>query len=205
MSDDQTLQAYESQAGSFAERFKLHDRTYISERLPRVFKKGAQVLELGCGSGEDAATLLAKGIDIVASDASASLLQIASKRFPELSSRLVQIVLPQIPLSYGCFDGVFAIAVLQHLSLSSINLALRSIHRILRPGGIFLAKIFDTRPDLDSDQRDSKGRLMTLLPPEIFTPMLSSCGFRVVESTILNDVLDREGVVPREYVCERLK
>ena len=52
-------------------------RAMIWERLPRVFPSGGQILELGCGTGEDAVWLARAGYRVVATDASPEMIRIA--------------------------------------------------------------------------------------------------------------------------------
>ena len=48
--------------------------------LTRVFERGDRVLELNCGTGEDALFLAQNGISVTACDASEQMIQIASGR-----------------------------------------------------------------------------------------------------------------------------
>src|SRR5436309_2671167 len=45
--------------------------------LDRAFVSGARVLELNCGTGEDAVHLAARGVRVLATDASAAMLDLA--------------------------------------------------------------------------------------------------------------------------------
>jgi ubiquinone/menaquinone biosynthesis C-methylase UbiE len=97
-------------------------------------------------------------------DGSAEMIEIAKTNHPELNNRIKFALLPnRLPFEDNSFDGIIAITVLQHLPLNSIPVALHEIFRVLKSDGIFLAWVFDERPDLDSESRDPKGRLMTLL------------------------------------------
>jgi SAM-dependent methyltransferase len=55
-------------------------RGRVHARLNRHFKAGAQVLELGCGTGEDARHLAAQGVLVMATDASPKMLEIAAMK-----------------------------------------------------------------------------------------------------------------------------
>ena len=72
------------------------------------------MLKLGCGTGYDSNLLKSWGGDVVAIDASSEMLRIAEEKYPELSSCLRQLVLPDRNLfPDDTFDGVLAITVLQ--------------------------------------------------------------------------------------------
>lgn len=55
-------------------------RRMVWDRMDRLFARGERLLEIGCGTGEDASYLAAAGHRIVATDASASMLQVAQKK-----------------------------------------------------------------------------------------------------------------------------
>ncbi|MDX2161259.1 MAG: methyltransferase domain-containing protein [bacterium] len=52
-----------------------HLRARVGRRLLRHFKPGAAVLELGCGTGEDARFLAAHGFRVIATDTSAGMIE----------------------------------------------------------------------------------------------------------------------------------
>jgi SAM-dependent methyltransferase len=53
-------------------------RRRVWERLEAAFAPGQQVLELACGTGEDALHLARRGVRVLATDASAAMLEIAA-------------------------------------------------------------------------------------------------------------------------------
>ena len=55
-------------------------RRQVWERLEQVFAPGERLLELNCGTGEDAQFLGSRGRSIVACDASAAMIEVASAR-----------------------------------------------------------------------------------------------------------------------------
>jgi ubiquinone/menaquinone biosynthesis C-methylase UbiE len=52
-------------------------RQMVRERLDAVFEPGDWVLELGCGTGEDAVWLAQRGVAVTATDASAAMIEVA--------------------------------------------------------------------------------------------------------------------------------
>jgi SAM-dependent methyltransferase len=52
-------------------------REIVWTRMERLFRRGHRVLELGCGTGEDAVCLAERGVRVVATDPSSRMLQIA--------------------------------------------------------------------------------------------------------------------------------
>lgn len=95
------------------------------------------VLDLGCGSAENIAPLLAKGEKVIAVDLSQELIELAVRRI-RLST---PTILPQflvgsaydVPLPNESVDVVLCASLLHHLDIPR---AMEEIRRILRPGGI---------------------------------------------------------------------
>lgn len=89
-------------------------RDAVWEVLIQTFQRGDHILELNCGTGEDALFLARNGISVVACDGSRKMIHIASKRlFTEAPEATVQFkVLPTEHLSEieltTKFDGAFS-------------------------------------------------------------------------------------------------
>src|SRR5208282_6229160 len=77
--------AFDRAAGSYDELFTRStigqaQRKQVWERLLRVFAPGERILELNCGTGEDARFLARQGRSIVACDASMEMIEVARRR-----------------------------------------------------------------------------------------------------------------------------
>lgn len=89
-------------------------RDQIHARLTLHFPSGSRVLELGCGTGEDALRLAQRGVHVVATDVSPAMLAIAAAKTAALPGiRLASLDLRHLPESAvppldGWFDGAFA-------------------------------------------------------------------------------------------------
>ncbi|MFN8528108.1 MAG: methyltransferase domain-containing protein [Anaerolineae bacterium] len=60
-----------------ASQIALHLRARVHQRLRTRFASGSTVLELGCGTGEDAAFLAREGVQVIATDASIGMIDVA--------------------------------------------------------------------------------------------------------------------------------
>jgi len=146
--DDATLQFYRDNAASYAAWAKAPSTRLIGflELLPQ----GASILELGCGAGNHAAEMLARGFAVRATDGSPEMAQAASRRLnhPVEAMRFDQLN------SREAYDGVWASACLLHVPRDELAGILARIHRALKAGGVFYASYKSG----EGDGRDSLGR-----------------------------------------------
>ena len=68
-------------------------RRMVWARMARAFRAGQRVLELGCGTGEDAIRLAEAGVRVVATDPSSHMLQLAREKAASRSCRQQQTAL----------------------------------------------------------------------------------------------------------------
>jgi SAM-dependent methyltransferase len=90
-------------------------RARVQQRLERHFHAGDHVLELGCGTGEDALILAQRGVRVTATDASPAMLEIARQKTAGNSLVRVETLDLQmlrtrraVSLPITNFDGAFA-------------------------------------------------------------------------------------------------
>jgi SAM-dependent methyltransferase len=87
-------------------------RHVLQERLRELFRPGARVLNLGCGAGDDAVLLAARGVSVLGFDLSAGAVQQARRRAlaAGVGSRArFEVRMPHaLRLEDGVFDGAFA-------------------------------------------------------------------------------------------------
>lgn len=82
---------------------------------------GARVLDAGCGAGQMAIELAERGADVVATDISPSLLEVAARRTPEhLAHRIEYRAGDMLDPSLGRFDAAIAMDSLIHYSAGDI-------------------------------------------------------------------------------------
>jgi len=89
-------------------------RAMVQERLAANFHGTQRVLELGCGTGEDALWLARTGVEVVATDASAEMIETASRKLLQENGR-ARVVFRSLAMENLTtltdtppFDGVFS-------------------------------------------------------------------------------------------------
>jgi ubiquinone/menaquinone biosynthesis C-methylase UbiE len=113
---------------------KLAERrvTYIMTHLHLA---GLRCLEVGCGSGETARTLAAKGQCSVTGVDIGALPEWEGDKHTRDLSFVVADISQSCPFAPESFDFIYSLSVLEHVVHPTDML--KAIHRLLKPGGIF--------------------------------------------------------------------
>jgi SAM-dependent methyltransferase len=95
------------------------------------------ILELGCGTGNDAARLAAEGYSVAAIDLSGEAITQARAKFGSMATFIVADIAQRLPFLDGCFDAVMS-NVAMHMFADRVTRALfAEVARLIRPGGVF--------------------------------------------------------------------
>jgi SAM-dependent methyltransferase len=96
------------------------------------------VLELGCGTGNDAARLAGEGYSVTAIDLSGEAIGQARARFGSLARFLVADMTQRLPFPDESFDAVMS-NVAMHMFPDGVTRALfAEVRRLVRAGGLFV-------------------------------------------------------------------
>lgn len=204
-----TLDYYDQNALKVAHRYESADVTQLHHFLLSGLKPGGRLLELGCGSGRDAAFMVSRGFKLLATDGSASMIEQAKQCHPELEKHLFHLTLPDgllnrvVPKS-TIFDGIFAVAVLMHLSVQEIERTISAVNSLLAPKGRFVFCVPARRDEIMTHEIDSKGRRFTHLPSDGWTDLCLKHNLQIVRTMISEDGLERDGIVWMNYLTEKV-
>jgi ubiquinone/menaquinone biosynthesis C-methylase UbiE len=122
---------------------------WIMDRIERESSRlrGAHLLEVGCGMGFDSAEFLKRGVRVTATDLTPNAVELAEKHF-RVEGLVAEDVRVENALNLtfadGTFDAVWANGVLH--ATGDTRLAIREVHRVLKPGGRAIISHFYRRP-----------------------------------------------------------
>jgi trans-aconitate methyltransferase len=117
--DEATLTAYDHAAKTFADEWAAQPSpTDLQAVVRQFFIPGSPTVDIGCGSGRDAAWLNANGYPTRGFDASEGLLAEARQRYPDVE--FTKAVLPGLDgIADGSFANILCETVIMHLELVS--------------------------------------------------------------------------------------
>ena len=199
-----TLNYYGQNSLEVARRYESADVTQLHEFLSSSLKPGGRLLELGCGSGRDAAFMVSRGFRVLATDGSASMVEQTKSHHPELAEHVVHLELPAgLSNDLGVFDGIYAVAVLMHLSVQDIESTISAVYSLLPEKGRFAFSVPTRRDDVMTNEFDSKGRRFTALSPDGWKELCRKHNLQVVRTMTSEDGLGRGGVVWMNCLTEK--
>ncbi len=198
-----TLNYYSANAPLLTERYELANVQEIQNLLLKTFSKKSKLLEIGCGSGRDAFFMLSNGYNIIAVDGSENMITESKKIHPELSNNLFHRTLPN-NLNFDIkFNGIYSIATLMHLEENDIKKTIYNIFNLLNDGGKFLMSVSLSRNDVNENGFDEKGRFFLILEQEEWLNMCKDVGFKILETKVNNDSLNRDGIIWLILILEK--
>jgi 2-polyprenyl-3-methyl-5-hydroxy-6-metoxy-1,4-benzoquinol methylase len=180
--------------------------------LLRYLPERCRVLEIGCGSGRDAAFLLSHGYDVTATDASPAMLTLAAQHHPELASRLHQLSFPsstthncapfappnnQQPITNNPADGgapynaILSVAMVMHLTDAELRECAAQWRDLVEDEGVLVISASTDRKGL-VQLREDTGRLYCERTPEELLAMFKQAGFTCIATHPLADLLKRD-------------
>jgi SAM-dependent methyltransferase len=148
--------AFDSVAPEFDARFGgwasvAAQREAVHAALLRAFPAGGKILEVGGGTGEDAAFLAARGFDVLLTDASPAMVALAQAKLEPLGAQarvaaaeeLEAFATCQLSCSREIFDGAFSnFAPLN--CVDDLRPVARGLARLLKPDARALLVVFGT-------------------------------------------------------------
>jgi len=117
--------------------------------LPLLRAAGARdVLELGCGTGNDAARLAREGFRVVATDLSTEAVAAAIQKYGDLVDVRAGDMVAGLPFLEASFDAVMANVALHMFTDAVTRAVFADVRRVLREDGLFLFHVnaHDDRP-----------------------------------------------------------
>jgi len=186
-----------------------------------------RALDIGMGPGRLVERLAARGWTVSGVDSSAAMVELARRRVPDASGRLVEGRIEALPFPDAAFEAVVALGVLEYAT--DPWRAVLELRRVLAPGGLAVVSVANSRapyvrwrqlalyPLVRTAKRVApRGRpappLRRLIPLARFRRLLAEAGFAVEERRYvalypilspLDDLLPRPSVAVASALATR--
>lgn len=112
--------------------------TEFAGKVARLFQKTSQILELGCGLGNDAVYFAKLGHNVLATDFSDVIIRKDKQTYKDVSSLRFKLVDSSKPLPFKDqkFDVIYARLSLHYFNEQTTRKVFKEISRILKNGGL---------------------------------------------------------------------
>ncbi len=122
----------------------------LQRKMLDKLSPGDCLLDVGCGSGRDAAYFIDKGLTVTAFDASENLVRLANERF-QINAKVCSYLSFHSSQKYKAF---WALASLVHLSEAEFALTVKHLSQYLEAGGLFYLSL---KPESEHGVDQKKG------------------------------------------------
>ena len=177
MITNKTINTYNHIAASYAARTSYPLEREL-DRFSEMMPTGGLALDVGCGPGQYARALGARGLHVVALDLSRGMLRQAQI---DETPRLVRADMLRLPVESELAAGCFVCASLLHLPRSQSPRALAEFRRVLRPGGALYVSIKQGREEKWVTGQQGHERFFGYYQPGEFDPLIRAAGFEIVD------------------------
>ena len=136
--DDEAQTFFAGAAGQWDKlRDELYGRSFITKAIAALLPAKSTIADLGCGTGSLSVELAQHVHRVIGIDNSQAMLRAARRRAAELSNlELRRGELTALPIDNHICDAAVMILVLTYSAQPQV--ALKEVHRILKPGGTFV-------------------------------------------------------------------
>jgi cyclopropane fatty-acyl-phospholipid synthase-like methyltransferase len=186
----------------WVERGRDGHRSGFLARVLATVPAGADVLEIGCGPGTDAAAL-ARDRRYTGIDLSAVQLAHATRAAP--TGTFLHADVLEAVFAPASFDAVVSFYVFNHIPQDRLGSLLRRVLAWLRPGGRLFAS-FGTSDDPGSVERMWLGRAdmyFSSLPVAANEALLEAVGFAIDSTETVTEVEEGQGQATFHWVIAR--
>lgn len=176
---ENTQRTYDRIAARYAAR-NVYPMTEELAAFLRHLPVGSTIIDAGCGTGDYAQMIVARGYRVVAVDLSLGMLAQARRK----GVPLAQADMRRLPLPSECAEGCFLSASLLHLPRAETSLALREIHRVLRDPGVAFLSLKAGEGSAAQPEPEGGMRYFVYYQPAALDQRLQAAGFAVIDGWI---------------------
>ena len=148
------VRGYDERAAVFVHQYEQLDPETVHAQFLDCLPEGADrlALDIGAGSGRDAAWLRGRGFEVIAVEPSPGMRVAGQSLHPDPLIRWVDDRLPSLSATHRlglAFDVILLSGVLMHVTPEDRPRAFRKVITLLKPGGVLLISVRDGSGESD--------------------------------------------------------
>ncbi len=174
-SDPKTIAIYDDKAEDYAQILDAAGTDPELEKFVKRLPAGSAVLDLGCGPGNYANAMRAAGFAVTATDASATMVEMA-RQYAGIDVR--QSFFEDLDET-AAYDGIWANFSLLHAPKADFSGHMQRIAKALKPGGLFHIGMKTG----EGEYRDSMGRFYSYYSANELRDSLQQVGLKADSET----------------------
>jgi SAM-dependent methyltransferase len=183
--NNQTVKGYDKTVAKYIDtspqKVNGQLKAWINKNLKQI-DKTAKILEIGSGSGKDAAYFESLGYRMELSDASQGFVDYLIKNGK--SARLFNAITDELD---GDYDMVFADAVFLHFNPEQLEKVLRKIFKALKPKGLIVFSLKAGNGEEVTDRKLGVNRYFCYWQADDIKKLLLKNGFTNIEIQTIDD------------------
>ncbi len=195
---------YASHAADCAARYETAPVDTLHDLLRKLARHRPRALDIGGGSGRDAALLRQLGCHTTYADACSQMRVQALQLHPELAEQAVLATFPlpdRHPWFDQPFDLILAAGLIMHLDDRGLQRFAHQIPRLLTPGGHLVLSHSNGRNRLGCPDTPP-GRQLRERPPEIVQTIFEQAGLTTLQRIDTPDSLGRNQLTWTTHVLQ---
>ncbi len=149
------------------------------KRFIKCLKKGNEVLDVGCGGGQDSKFFHDQGFIVTGIDVSSKMIQLSKQYAPGCSFRVLDLMKTH---SIKKYDAIWCCRVFHHIALEKQIKFVRKLSRLLKNGGYLYitSAVSETKSDYEQFDSGSDGLLKKRLTKKSFQKILLDESFNII-------------------------
>lgn len=152
--------------------------------------KGKKILDVGCGSGRDAAYFKEEGYESVGIDMAEGMIEEARKR--HAGCNFIKMDMIDIDFEDEAFDGIWMMATLSNLDKKNAGKFLSEIKRVLKDKGVLYIAVKEGQTEgfVKKNEFEENEVYYAYYGKEELENLLKEAGFEILDSAVNNDEQD---------------
>ena len=159
--------------------------SFRDEFLLMIEKKGAKILDAGCGPGQDVSHFIEKGHKATGIDISPVMIKNAKKFVPKGEFKIMD--LEDLEFSKESFDGLWALRSIIHIPKKDIPEVLKGFRKVLKKGGILMVGVIEGEGEktISMPLTGKEEVFFNFFSQKEINSLVEEAGFKILDSVLL--------------------